>query len=196
MFRRSEPGPDSSDNPVIEVLQRLWQTKLSGIALLEKWRQETSDAEIRAGLQRQIIDERQHARLIGEQIRRLGGRIGSQVSRDGLARVFAEAEASREDVQRLMAFYRGVKAYTLDRCAHLMPYVDRALAQTLDLVSRDEERHMRWADVRLERLLTYEKMRECNLLLSRVWANLESAWGKQWRQLTVGFRRQAGRTAV
>lgn len=168
---------------VIEILQRLWQTKLSTIALLESWRNETRDAEIQAGLGGQIVDERRHATMIGEQIRRLGGRIGGKETKDAASRVFSEARADREDVRRLFAMYRGVKAYTVDRCSHLMPYVDMALAQTLDHLTRDEERHIRWADLRLQRLLTHDKMRECNLLLNRVWSGLETAWGRQWRQL-------------
>jgi hypothetical protein len=62
-----------------------------------------------------------------------------------------------------------------------VPYVDRCLAEVLEALARDEERHIRWADVRLQRLLTHDKMRECNLLLGRVWHNLETAWGRQWR---------------
>jgi hypothetical protein len=177
---------------VVEILQRLWQTKLSSIALLEKWGSETRDAEIQAGLANQIVDERRHATMIGEQIRRLGGRIGGQATRDAVSRIFSEAQADREDVRRMFAVYRGVKAYTVDRCSHLMPYVDAALAQTLDRLTRDEERHIRWADMRLQRLLTHEKMRECNLLLGRVWASLETGWGRQWRQLPWGGLHKRG----
>jgi hypothetical protein len=177
---------DPSRAVVLEILQRLWQTKLNSIALLERWRSETQDTEIQAGLASQVIDERRHTTMIGEEIRRLGGRIGGQVGRDAVGRIFADAESNRDDVQRMFALYRGVKAYTVDRCSHLMPYVDTALAQTLDRLTRDEVRHIRWADVRLERLLTHDKMRECNLLLGRVWSSLEFAWGKQWRQLPWG----------
>lgn len=184
------PTPSTDGDPsralVLEILERLWQTKLKSIALLERWRSETKDTEIQAGLASQVIDERRHTTMIGEEIRRLGGRIGRQAGRDAVGRVFADAEANRDDVQRMFAFYRGVKAYTVDRCSHLMPYVDAALAQTLDRLTHDEVRHIRWADVRLQRLLTHDKMRECNLLLGRVWASLEFAWGKQWRQLPWG----------
>jgi hypothetical protein len=183
---------ETSRAVVIEILQRLWQTKLSSIALLEKWRSETKDSEIQAGLGNQIVDERRNATLIGEQIRRLGGRIGGAVTKDAVTRVFSEAEANHEDLQRMFAFYRGVKAYTVDRCSHMIPHVDAALAQMLDRLTRDEERHIRWADLRVERLLTHEKMRECNLLLGRVWSSLEVAWGRQWRQLPWGAFRKHG----
>ena len=188
MSSRSDPTDiEASRAVVIDILQRLWQTKLNSIALLERWRSETRDAEIQAGLAGQIVDERRHATMVGEQIRRLGGRIGGQAAKDAASRVFSEAAADREDVRRLFAVYRGVKAYTVDRCSHLMPYVDVALAQTLDHLTRDEERHIRWADLRLQRLLTHDKMRECNLLLNRVWSGLETGWGRQWRQLRAAY---------
>jgi len=181
MFKRpAHEEHESPQSPVVEVLQRLWQTKLSSIALLEKWRTETSDTEIKAGLGSQLVDERRHATMIGEQIRRLGGRIGPS-HKDGVTRVFEDAHATSEDLTRLFTFYRGVKAYTVDRCVHLIPHVDAALAQVLDRLTLDEERHIRWADLRLERLLTHERMRECNLLMTKVWISLEAGWERQWR---------------
>ncbi|HEY7268444.1 MAG TPA: ferritin-like domain-containing protein [Dehalococcoidia bacterium] len=178
-----DAGTESSRAVVVEILQRLWHTKLSSIALLERWLGQTTDADIQAGLTNQIVDERRHATLIGEQIRRLGGRIGGQATKDAVTRIFDEAASDREDVRKLFAFYRGVKAYTVDRCGHLMPHVDRTLADVLEALSRDEERHIRWADMRVQRLLTHEKMRECNLLLGHVLGSLETAWGRHWRQL-------------
>jgi hypothetical protein len=190
MFKRAPKVPEAqAHSPVLEVLQRLWQTKLSSIALLEKWRSETADTEIHAGLTNQLVDERRHAAMIGEQIRRLGGRISS-APRDAATRVFSEAELG-EDVHRLFALYRGVKAYTVDRCHHLMPHVDETLAQVLNRLTMDEERHIRWADMRIERLLTYANMRECNLLIGRVRGNLEAAWGRQWRHLSEMVRRSS-----
>jgi hypothetical protein len=189
MFKReSHKDETAASSPVIEVLQRLWQTKLNSIALLEKWRSETRDTEIHAGLTNQIVDERRHAAMIGEQIRRLGGRIAS-APRDAATRVFSEADTTGEDVHRLFALYRGVKAYTVDRCYHLMPHVDATLAGVLGKLTLDEERHIRWADTRIERLLTYANMRECNLLIGRVRASLETAWERQWRQLSQMMRR-------
>jgi hypothetical protein len=192
MRQTIEPDREQAPPAVIEVLQRLWQTKLNTIALIERWLAETNDAEIQAGLSNQIADERRHATMVGEHIRRLGGRIGGAVMKDAATRVFLDAESDKEDVRRLFALYRGVKAYTVDRCSHLMPFVDAALAQTLDRLTRDEERHIRWADLRLQRLLTHEKMRECNILLNRVWAGLEAAWGRQWRQLDFTGLRKRG----
>jgi hypothetical protein len=181
---------DASNGAVLDVLQRLWQTKLNGIKLIEDWIAETRDAEVVAGLTNQLIDERRHLRLVGDQIRRFGGRFHA-IQSDGIARAFAEAKANRADVQRLFAFHRGIKAFTLDRCSHLMPYVDAALAQTLERIAQEEERHIRWADLRLQRLLTHDKMRDCNLLLGRMQSTLESVWGRSWRQAGVwaGFDR-------
>ena len=184
--------PEPSHAAVIEILQRLWHQKLSTIALIEKWTSETSDSEIRAGLANQLIDERTHARLVGEQIRRLGGRIGGRMPMDGVSRVFSDAISSRQDLFRLFALYRGVKSYTVDRCNHLMPFVDASLAQVLERLSRDDERHIRWADLRLQRLLTYETMRECTMRLSHIRTGLESAWDRQWRRLSFASAGRRG----
>ncbi len=178
--------------PIVEVLQRLWQTKLSSISLLERWLTETQDSEIRAGISNQLVDERRHARMIGEQIRRAGGRILHSFPKDAATRVFDEATAEREDLHRLLALYRGIKTYTIDRCSHLIPYVDAALGQVLEALSRDEERHVRWADLRLQRLLSYERVRECNLFVGRVRVQLETAWIKQWKQLGLGAPKRRG----
>ncbi|HXH23408.1 MAG TPA: ferritin-like domain-containing protein [Dehalococcoidia bacterium] len=188
MLKRQQPATRPQPAPVIEVLQRLWQTKLSTIALLEKWRAETADSELESGLSRHLIDERRHATMIGEQIRRLGGRITSG-PKDAGTRAFAQAEEAGDDLQRLFALYRGVKPYTVDRCYHAMPHVDASLAQVLHKITLDEERHIRWADVRIQRLVTHANMRECNLIASRVRAGLQAAWERQWRHFSQMLHR-------
>ncbi len=185
--RESDDGPEQ---PVLDVLQRLWQTKMSSIALIERWLAETPDTEIRTGLSGQIVDERRHLTLIGEQIRRLGGKFALSAHRDALGRIFGEAQGAGSDVQRLIALHRAVKAFTIDRCSHLIPMVDATLAGVMERIARDEERHIRWADVRLQRLLTHEKMRECNLLLGRSRDTLELLWGRSWKQFTTAFGRK------
>src|SRR5437016_5537680 len=126
--RTSEPEPRAA---ILEILGPLWQTKLKTIRLLDQWMAETADSEIRAGLMGQIIDERRHMRLLGDQIRRLGGTLvlskkGGHA--DGLSRVFNEALAAGTDLHRLFALHRGIKGHTLDRCGQLVPLVDRILA--------------------------------------------------------------------
>lgn len=184
MRRRANRRYEEPGDAILDILQRLWQTKLGSIELIEKWASETEDTEIKAGLTNHLVDERRHARMIGEEIRRRGGRIYGRVQKDALTRVFDEARANGEDLERLFSVYMGIKAYTVDRCAHMAAYTDPGLAQVLERITTDEEGHIRWADVRVQRLLTHEKIRECNLILGRIWSHLETAWEKQWRNLS------------
>ena len=196
MLQSRRPEPISLDDAILEVLERLWTTKLNSIALIERWASQTGDMEIGAGLSLQLEDERRHLRLIGEQIRRLGGRFPARGADHHLARPFQEAEASSSDVSRLFAFYRGIKAFTIDRCGHLIPMVDGTLAQTLEGIAREEERHIRWADSKIQRLLTYDKMRECNILLGHMKTSLELGWERTWRQVQrISDRRFPGSQA-
>jgi hypothetical protein len=175
----------------MEVLQRIWQTKMSSISLLEVANGDHGRRD-QAGLGNQLVDERRHARMIGEQIRRRRRAHNAQLPKDAVTRVFDEAVADRDDLRRLLALYPGHQAYTIDRCSHIIPYADSALGQVLEALSRDEERHLRWADLRLQRLLSYERMRECNLLVGRVQSQLETAWLKQWRHLSMSVLGKRG----
>jgi rubrerythrin len=178
-------GDRAEPDALAEVLQRLWQTKLSSIALIEQWARETSDPDIQAGLRRQLVDERRHLRMIGEQLRRLGTPITAEGSRDAILRPFLEVKVRQEDWQRLFLYYQGIKVFTINRCNQLVTAVAPAVAQALDQIARDEERHVRWAEVRLERFLTSERARESQFLLARIRASLEASWGKPGRQLRV-----------
>jgi hypothetical protein len=176
----SRQGP--ATDQVLEILTRLWQTKLKSITALEKWLTKTADAEIKAGIQLQLIDERRHLRLLDEEIKRLGGRVAAQV--DHVAQPFAVFLGQSSDLYRLNALYHGIKAFTLDRCSHLIPLVDQQLARVLDQISREEQRHIRWAEIRVARLLKDGDARECYLLTERLKRMLESAWSRPWLSLT------------
>jgi hypothetical protein len=82
---------------------------------------------------------------------------------------------------------------TLDRCGHLMLLVEPEVARVLERIMRDDERHVRWADIRIARLLSYEELRATNLLTGRVRASAESAWEKPWREVTRNQRSMTGR---
>lgn len=168
---------------VIGVLDRLWQTKYLSIVLLEDWIRRTRDVETRAGLETQLIDERRHLHILSDELRRLGGRPSANQRDKPLGRPFAVTTALTADLHRFAAYYSGIKTVTLNRCYHLIPIVEVALSVALERIARDEERHIRWADIRLARLLTYDDIRTTNLLSGRIRAAMEAAWEKPWREL-------------
>jgi hypothetical protein len=173
---------------VLPILDRIWQTKYGSIVFLEDWLKRTRDIEIRSGLETQVIDERRHLRLLSDEIRRLGGRPTANQRERPISRPFVAATAMTSDVHRLCAYYRGIKAFTLNRYGHLIPAVEGQLAAVLDRIARDDERHIRWADIRLARLLDYDDIRPANLLTTRVRTAMESVWEKPWRELTTSRR--------
>jgi rubrerythrin len=174
---------ESSRDAVLQMLARLWQIKLRSISIIEKWLARTVDAEIKAGLQFQIIDERRHLRLVGAEINRLGGRLGTLARQNRFGRPFALVQAQPSDAYRLSVFHRGMKPFTLERCGHMMPLVDDELGRTLERIILDEERHIRWADIRLARVQDEEERRRCKALSEGVEAMLDKAWPKPWLEL-------------
>lgn len=179
---------DGSADVILEILGRLWETKRQSIALVEAWRAMTADAEIRAGLATHLVDERRHFRILSDEIKRRGGR--PRPLEYLLRRPFALALAQPKDVYRLSIFYRGIKAFTFQRCGHLIPVVDRPLACSLEQIAREEERHIRWAEIRLARLHDAQEKRRCSALVDQVESALDTVWSKPWRRLTaIGLRR-------
>ncbi len=175
---------DGTRDVILEILEHLWETKRQSIALVETWQAKTADAEIRAGLATHLSDERRHFRILGEEIRRRGGRPAVALEYL-LRRPFGLVLAQTSDSHRLSAFYRGIKAFTFVRCGHLIPVVDQELARALEQIARDEERHIRWAEIRLARIRDMEERRECTVLLDQVECALEGVWAKPWRRLTL-----------
>ena len=72
-------------------------------------------------------------------------------------------------------------------CSRLIPLVDAGLGRVLEQITRDEERHIRWADIRLARILDEDERRACKQLMDRVGTMLDSVWPKPW--LEIGRRR-------
>ena len=179
---------DATTELILELLSRLWQTKLKSITALENWQAKTADAEIKAGLYLQLIDERRHLRILGDEIKRLGGKMANLALENLVTRPFMVFQAQPNDLMRLSAFHHGIKAFTVSRCSHLLPLVDVMLARTLEQISREEERHIRWADIRIARLETSEDTRQRQILTGRMQAMLEAAWSKPWRELTFPRR--------
>ena len=192
IFGRAKPQErePAADDAFVDVLQRLWQTKRHNIRLLEEWLGETADSEIGAALPRQIVEERQHLRLIGEQIRALGGRINPTGESEWLGYAFNVAGRGSTDLNRLVALYRGAKSYSVARCRRMSGKVDKELDAVLVRIVLDEERQIRWAELRIARLSSRDMERDANFVRDRVHRALESAWERPWRRFTVTTHRR------
>ena len=175
----------ASDEAVLESVQRLWRTKLKSVTALEKWLSKTGDFEIKAGLKAQLLDERRHLRILGEEVKRLGGRLSGSTLDQVLERPFAMILAQASDMERLTAFHRGLKAFTVVRCGRLIPLVDAALARTLEQIARDDEGHIRWADIRLQRIGDITERRRLYFLMEKMETSLDAVWAKAGRRLSL-----------
>lgn len=187
---KAEPEPGS---PVLAVLDRLWQTKMQSVALIDYWSERTKDADIRSGLHMQLEDERRHLRLIGEEVRRLGARLATERREGTIARGFSLIRSQSRDLHRLCAYYRGVKLTTHARTSQLVQVLDPPGAALMSQIARDEERHIRWADIRIAHQMKASDMRECNQLVDRMDAMIDAGWQKLWLELVrTRLRRSVG----
>jgi hypothetical protein len=168
----------------IEVVQRLWRTKLKCIALAEQWLTETSDLEIKAGLKMQLNDERRHLRLLADQLKRLGGRLPGGEWDRMIARPLALIQAQEEESLKLAAYYNGLKAFMAGRCNRLIPLVDAPLARALEQIAGDEDGQVRWAGIRLARVKDLQQRREIDFMLRRMDRVLAAVWARTWLRLT------------
>ena len=173
------------DSGIIEALERLWQTKRQNINLLEQWLGATTDSEIKAALPKQLVEERNHLKLIGERIRALGGRINPNGPTDWRGYAFSIVGSAANDLYRLIALYRGTKSYTAARCRRLFDAIDEATKGVVIQIVLDEERQIRWAEARISKLWTRDKDRDCNFILEHVHRALEAAWERPWRHLSA-----------
>ena len=178
---RNEPA----ENPVLEILARIWQTKLRSVDLLEGWIPRAHDFEVKAGLTTQLADERRNLRLLGDEIKRRGGRQAATTLDQILNKPFAIVLTQPDDLARVAAFHHGIKKYTATHCGRLMSYVDPGLARVLEQVMRDEERHQRWADIRLARISRGYSGRYHDAVVLRIEEAMEAVWSKPWRRLTM-----------
>jgi len=182
LFSSTREEPEVS-SPVLSVLDRLWQTKIQSISLIDFWASKSKDADIRSGLHMQLEDERRHLRLIGEEIKRLGGRVSSERREGTVGRAFGLIRTQVTDLQRLCAYYRGIKLTTHNRTAQMVQVVEPATAALLGQISRDEERHIRWADIRISHQMKASDMRDCNVLMDRMDSMVDASWQKLWLDL-------------
>ena len=182
LFSSRQETPEVN-SPVLSILDRLWQTKMQSIGLIEFWAASSKEADIRSGLNMQLEDERRHLRLVGEEIKRLGGRVSTERREGTVARAFGLVRAQKRDLHRLCAYYRGIKLITHTRCNQLVQVVEPATAVLMNQIAHDEERHVRWADIRIAHLMKASDMRECHLLVDRTEAVVDSSWQKLWMDL-------------
>ncbi|HLG12309.1 MAG TPA: ferritin-like domain-containing protein [Dehalococcoidia bacterium] len=171
-----------SEESLFDVLTRLWQIKLQSIDLLERWTTSVKDTDIKAGISVQLADERRHLRLLADEIRRRGGRQPSTVDHV-VTKAFAIVQAQPNDLMKLCALHRGIKTSTNDRCYRLISLADAALCELLEGILQDEERHLRWADIRL-RSISGEDVRRCNVLLEKMSDATGAVWSRPWRHLS------------
>ena len=176
---------EQKENPVLEILARVWQTKLRSVDLLEAWIARATDFEVKAGLNTQLADERRNLRLLGDEIRRRGGRQAATTLDQILNKPFAIVMTQPDDLSRVAAYHHGIKAYTALHCGRLMSFVDPGLARVLEQVMRDEERHLRWADIRLARMRAVNAGRHHDAVVRRIEEAMEAVWAKPWRRLTL-----------
>jgi rubrerythrin len=171
------------EESIFDVLTRLWQVKMQSVDALERWRASAKDSDVKAGLGAQIADERRHIRLLADEIRRRGGRAPTVVDHV-VTKAFALVQAQPNDMLKLCAYHRGIKATTKQRCYRLMSFADAQLAELLEELLQDEDRHLRWADQRL-RPISGEDVRRCNALLEKVGGVMEAVWSRPWRHLSA-----------
>jgi rubrerythrin len=169
------------EESIFDILTRLWQMKTQSVDALERWRASAKDSDVKAGLAAQIADDRRHIRLLADEVVRRGGRRPATVDHV-VTKAFTLAQSQPNDMLKLCAFHRGIKATTYQRCYRLMAVADAALAEVLETILQDEERHLRWADQRL-RPISGEDVRRCNALLAKMGGMMEAVWSRPWRHL-------------
>jgi hypothetical protein len=180
----SKPAPVGATDPVSEIIARLWQTKLRSISLLEDWLPQVADFGVRAGLQAHLAEERRHQRLFGAEISRRNGRQTAAAAGSVLDRPFAIVREQTDDIARVKLFHQGIKASTVLYSARVIPYVEPSLARVLEQVTRDEERHIRWAEIRLAASETPKSARQLDPAMREMQVAMEAVWSRPWRRLT------------
>jgi len=181
-MRHALARSEFSEESLFDILTRLWQIKLRSIDLLDRWLASTRDSDLKAGIAAHLADERRHLRLLADEVKRRSGRQPSAVDYV-VTKPFALVQAQPNDLLKLCAFHRGIKTSTNERCYRLLSLSDAKLAELLAEILQDEERHLRWADLRL-RIMSGEDVRRCNALLEKMSGAMEAVWSRPWRHLT------------
>lgn len=180
----TKQAPESSNDPVAEIAARVWQTKLRSISLLEDWLPQAQDFGIRAGLQAHLAEERRHQRLLNAELTRRDGRKAAAAVGQVLDRPFAIVREQTDDLARLRLFHHGIKASTVLYCQRFIPLVDPFLARVLEQITRDEERHIRWAEIRLSQDRDVANSRRIAPVLAEIEDAMEAVWSRPWRRLS------------
>jgi hypothetical protein len=161
---------------------RLWQVKQQSIDLLERWRGTARDSDIRAGIDAQMAYERRHLRLLADELKRRSGRQPSVIDHV-VTKTFLLVQSQPNDMLKACAYYLGVKAETKKRFYKLLGYADLQLLEVLEQIIQDDDRTLRWADLRLTGL-SGDDVRRCNALLDRIAAMTQAMWSRPWRHLS------------
>ena len=151
--------------------------------MLEDWLPHTVDFGIRAGLQAHLAEERRHQRLIGAEVSRRGGRQAAILALTSLDRPFSLVREQNNELVRVRLFHQGIKSPTVYYSQRFIPLVDAPLAHVLEQVTRDEERHVRWAEIRLGQDRSSDG-RLIDPVLREVESAMVSVWSKPWQRLT------------
>jgi hypothetical protein len=170
-----------SAEALCEILTRLWQIKTQSVDLLEKWRETARDSDTRAGIDAQLGGERRHRRLLADELKRRSGRQPSMIDHV-VTKAFLLAQSQPNDTLKACAFYRGIKTETNQRFYKLLGYADLSLLEVLERIIQDDERTLRWADMRLSGL-SGDDVRRCNALLERMASTTQAMWSRPWRHL-------------
>ena len=181
-MRHAFAHSDISKEALCEILTRFWQIKLRSIHLLERWFVTTRDSDLRAGVGAQLADERRHLRLLADELKRRSGRQPAVVDHI-VTKAFALVQAQPTETLKACAYYRGVKATTHQRIYKLLGHADMALLEVLEQVLHDDERNLRWADMRLH-ALSGDDVRRCNALLEKMEGSMQAVWSRPWRHMT------------
>lgn len=179
----TKQAPERSNDPVAEIAARVWQMKLRSISLLEDWLPRAQDFGIRAGLQAHLAEERRHLRLLNAELTRRDGRKAAAAVGHVLDRPFDIVREQTDDLLRVRLFHHGIKASTVLYSQRIIPLVDPTLARVLEQITRDEERHIRWAEIRLSQDRS-TNTRRLDPLLAEIEDAMEAVWSRPWRRLS------------
>jgi len=99
-----------------------------------------------------------------------------------VTKAFLLVSAQPTDTLKVYAFYRGIKASTNQRYYKLLWSAEPNLLAVLEQIIQDDERCLRWADIRLAGM-SGEEVRRCTQLLSRMSQVMRAVWLRPWRNL-------------
>jgi hypothetical protein len=183
-MRFSKPARIGAEDPETEIIARFWQTKLRSVSLLEDWIPKASDFGIRAGIQAHLAEERRHLRLLGTEITRRDGRRNAAAVGHMLDRPFDIVREQPEDCARVYLLHYGITASTVFYGERLQPLLDAAMARVIEQITRDEERHIRWAEIRLSQERARELTKHLDPVRDEIEVAMQALWSRPWQRLS------------